>query len=268
MSTSVRVVASKVAVVVLAAVLLSGCATGARTVTVLPTAPSTATAVNPNVPINPNSTANPNKPVNQVPTVNPTTAGNGVADAPCRSFGCSPQQAQRLNDEYSVRLWLSEQPSATDSQALRSTPVLELLKDGQHVGWWVGRLGFGWAASVKCLPTPTQPNCVVLAAMGAHAGSAEVVLLQQAKLVSPATASVLFDSGTPVAADLDHDGLLDVVGVENDYQPDYANGHNFWATYRLTGTQLHRTGCSPLGAAGQPAPTVLLTGPCPVVAQG
>lgn len=185
--------------------------------------------------------------------------------APCAGYHCAPGPAQQLGDGYSVRLWTSPVPSVADSQARASTPVLELLQDGQHRSWWTGRLGYGWAATVQCLPTPAQPNCVVLAGVGAHAGAAEVVLLQHGDLVAPAAASVVFDSGLPVAADLDHDGLLDVIGVENDYLPDYANGHNFWTSYRLAGQALHQTGCLPVT---QPEPTALLTGHCPVVAQG
>ena len=79
---------------------------------------------------------------------------------------------------------------------------------------------------------------------------------------------MVFDSGQPIAADLDHDGLLDVLGVENDYQPNYATGHNYWASYRLVGAALRRTGCLPVSSPPQPAPTTLLTGHCPVVAQG
>jgi hypothetical protein len=189
--------------------------------------------------------------------------------APCAPFGCQPGAAQQLTGGYSVRLWLSQPPSAGSSiDAQRSTPVVELSRNGQHVSWWVGRLGFGWAATLRCLATASEPNCVVLAEVGAHAGSAEVVLLHAGALVAPARASVVFDSGVPSAADFDHDGLLDVVGVENDYQPDYAQGHNYFTTYRLSGDALHQTGCLLQTAARQQPPNALLTGRCPVVSPG
>ncbi len=200
-------------------------------------------------------------------TVDLGPAATRGGTAPCASYGCTAGKFQQLTGGFAVRLWLSKQPSTTDSPELRSTPVIELLKDGRHISWWTGRLGFGWTAQLSCLPTPAQPNCIVVAELGAHAGSAEVVLLQGGGLVSPATASVQFDSGKPVAADLDHDGRLDVVGIENDYRPNFATGHNFWASYRLVGQALQRTGCLPVTASSG-APTRLLTGSCPVVAQG
>ncbi len=95
----------------------------------------------------------------------------------------------------------------------------------------------------------------------------EVVLLRSGSLISPPRASVTFDGGRPLAADLDHDGWLDVFGTENDYQPSYATGHNYWATYRLTGEALHRTGCILSRSATQPPPAALLTGPCPRLPQ-
>jgi hypothetical protein len=188
--------------------------------------------------------------------------------APCAGFGCRPGPAQQLTGGYSVRLWLSRTPSAGQVTAERSTPVLELSRDGRHVSWWAGRLGYGWAATLRCLATVAEPNCVVLAEVGAHAGSAEVVLLRSGGLVSPARASVVFDSGAPSAADFDHDGQLDVLGVENDYHPNYAEGHNYFTSYRLAGDALHQTGCLLKAAASQPPPTILLTGRCPVVSPG
>lgn len=228
--------------------------------------------------------AGPSRPAHQAPAaVGVSTVA--PADAPCANYQCHPGPAQALTGGYTVRLWLSSQPTtsqpttsqpagsqpATNSSE-RSTPVVELSRDGSHVSWWIGRIGFGWAASLHCLATASEPNCVVTSAVGAHAGSAEVLLLRNGSLTAPATASAVFDSGEPVAADLDHDGRLDVVGLENDYRPNFATGHNFWATYRLVGSSLRRTGCRP-AAAGPAAvvaapPTGLLTGRCPTVAQG
>jgi hypothetical protein len=180
---------------------------------------------------------------------------------PCAAHRCTPQPAIQLTDGYSVRLWSYPAPAVPDA----ATPVVELLSGGQHVSWWIGRLGFGWAATLTCAATAGHPNCVVTSAVGAHAGSAETLLLRDGKLASPAAASVTFDSSQPTAADLDRDGLLDVVGMENDYTPDYAHGHNFWATYRQAAAALHRTGCAP--AVSPARPTTLLTGRCPVLPQ-
>ena len=205
-------------------------------------------------------------PASTVPVQGQDAVPVKTVPAPCAASGCAPGTVQQLGSGYAVRLWSTPTPDASDSQALRSTPVLELLQDGRHAGWWTGRIGYGWAATVHCLATAGGPNCVVLAEAGAHAGVAEVVLLAaDGVLVSPATASVIFDSGTPLAADLDHDGRLDVIGIENDYLPDYASGHNYWTTYRLSGNSLRQTGCTPISRT---VPTALLTGRCPKVAQG
>jgi hypothetical protein len=200
-------------------------------------------------------------------TGQPSASPVRAVPAPCAAYGCRPGPAQPLTNGYAVRLWLSPVPTG-QADTDRATPVLELSRDGQHVGWWVSRLGFGWSASVRCLATPAEPNCVVLANAGAHAGSAEVVFLRAGALVGSAQASVVFDSGDPTAADLDHDGLLDVLGVDSDYQPSYAQGHNYFTSYRLSGEALHRTGCRLRASAGQPWPTTLLTGTCPKVPQG
>jgi hypothetical protein len=229
-----------IAVAVLAGLLLAGCAPSSRSGKAPASAASTASPAGPAAPV----------------------------AAPCASYGCQPEASQLLTAGYSVRLWRSAQPSSSDPAAERSTPVLELSRDGQHLSWWIGRLGYGWAASLRCLATAAEPNCVVVAEVGAHAGSAEVVLLRAGALVAPAQASAVFDSGAPTAADLDDDGLLDLLGVENDYQPNFATGHNYWVSYRLVGAALRQTGCRPVSSPPRPAPTTLLTGHCPVVAQG
>ena len=195
------------------------------------------------------------------------SASAGPVTAPCAAQSCTPGKSLSLGGGYTARLWSSAAPTTASPADLTTTPVVELLSDGVHRQWWVGRVGYGWAASLSCLPTSASPNCVVAAEVGSHAGVAEAILLQHGQLVSPATASVTFDSGTPVASDLDGDGLLDVMGIENDYTPSYATGHNFWASYRLAAGGLHQTGCTPVHSLTEKAPTTLLTGTCPVVQQ-
>jgi hypothetical protein len=217
-------------------------------------------------------TASSGSTVGSSPTGPGATASADPSQPPCQQWSCQPGATAQLSDGYAVRLWTSAQPTAVVAPD-RSTPVLELLHNGAHAQWWVGRVGFGWAAKLDCLvPRPGQtaadPNCAVLAQVGSHAGSAELVLLRNGALVSRPEASVVFDSGPPVAADLDHDGGLDVVGTENDYQPSYATGHNFWASYRLIGDVLHQTGCAPVRSSTEAPPAKLLTGDCPQVPQG
>jgi len=186
--------------------------------------------------------------------------------APCRQWSCTPGPALQLGDGYSTRLWSSAAPTAASTPD-RSTPVLELLRGGRHVQWWQGRSGFGWRAALDCRPASAAvpAHCAVLAEVGSHAGVAQLVLLRSGTLTGPSEASVSFDGGRPLAADLDGDGWLDVLGTENDYRPNYATGHNFWATYRFDGTSLRRTGCAPRPTSATPQPAVLLTGACPVV---
>ncbi|MEO7260632.1 MAG: hypothetical protein ABI047_05160 [Jatrophihabitantaceae bacterium] len=193
-------------------------------------------------------------------------SATGSSEPPCKPWSCTPEQAVQLGGGYSVRLWSSAAPTSAPSPD-RSTPVLQLLQNGKHLQWWVGRSGFGWATKLDCLPAgaAAAAHCAVLAEVGSHAGTAELVLLRSGVLDSPAQAIASFDGGRPMAADLDHNGWLDVLGTENDYQPNYATGHNFWATYRFDGASLHRTGCTPRPTLATPQPERLLTGACPVV---
>ncbi|HST48399.1 hypothetical protein [Jatrophihabitans sp.] len=199
----------------------------------------------------------------------PSAPSAGDVAAPCRQWSCTPGPAMQLGDGYSARLWSSAAPTAVTIPD-RSTPVVELLRDGRHLQWWQGRSGFGWEAALDCRPASpaVTAHCAVLAEVGSHAGVAQLVLLRSGTLTGPSAASVSFDGGRPLAADLDGDGWLDVLGTENDYQPNYASGHNFWATYRFDGTGLHRTGCTPRPTSATPQPARLLTGACPVVSGG
>ena len=185
--------------------------------------------------------------------------------APCEQWSCKPKPPVELGGGYSVRLWSSATPAGPVPD--RSMPVLQLLQDGQHRQWWVGRSGFGWSAKLDCLAAghAVPAHCAVLAEVGSHAGSAELVLLRSGALVSSPQATVSFDGGRPMAADLDHDGWLDVLGTENDYQPNYATGHNYWATYRFADGGLQRTGCVLRRTVAEPPPNRLLTGECPAV---
>jgi len=106
----------------------------------------------------------------------PSTAAPASADAPCRQWSCAPGEPVPLGGGYTVRLWSSAVPTAVVVSD-RSTPVLELLRDGAHVQWWVGRSGFGWDAKIVCLPgrsgsgSAVLPHCAVLSDVGSHAGN-------------------------------------------------------------------------------------------------
>jgi hypothetical protein len=138
-----------------------------------------------------------------------------------------------------------------------------LLRDSAHVQWWVATLGFGWAAALTCLATGAVPSCAVTSVAGAHAGSVEELLLREGSLVSSPQLRAVFDTGEPYARDLNHDGELDVIGLDSDYTPNYASGHNYWVTYRFQSDSLVETGCALRVTQTQPPPDHLLTGRCP-----
>jgi len=102
---------------------------------------------------------------------------------------------------------------------------------------------------------------VLVDSAGMHASIAELLQVQDGRLVHPPNADVTADSPDMKAADLDQDGYLDVIGTTNDYTPNYAQGHNYWQTFRYADGQFVPTGCA--RQAGTPTPTRLLSGSCP-----
>jgi hypothetical protein len=191
-------------------------------------------------------------------TTQTTSTTSATSSVPCQPTNCQPRQTLPLADGYQVVLWLSP-----DEQNFRPRPVVELRHDGAAVQWWTSPKGDGWNGQLTCLATAAQPNCMLTDSAGMHASIAELVLLSGGRLVHPAGAEATADSGAMHAVDLDGDGYLDAVGATNDYQPNYAEGTNYWQTFRYTDGQLGVTGCQP--QADMPRPTKLLTGACPPI---
>jgi hypothetical protein len=158
-----------------------------------------------------------------------------------------------------VRLWLSGNQTNYDSR-----PVVELRRGTVPVQWWISPQGNGWDGSLTCLPRGREPNCDLIAGLGMHANVAEMLILRGGRLVHPPRAEAITNTVGMHAADLDGDGYLDVIGTSNDYRPNFAEGHNYWQTFRYRDGRLSVTGCARQASIAA-LPTRLLTRPCPRV---
>jgi len=187
----------------------------------------------------------------------PTPTSSAARPADCADWGCRPVQTVELPDQRKITLLLGR-----DEQNFRSRPVLELLDHGVTVQWWISPQGDGWNGRLTCEVRGPEPNCVLVDSVGMHSNVAEMVILRAGRLIHPTDAAVTTDVTGMRAVDLDGDRYLDVIGSTNDYQPNYAQGHNYWQTFQYRDGSLASTGCAPQ-PQGAPAPTHLLTGSCP-----
>ena len=178
--------------------------------------------------------------------------------AQCRSLGCTKAQTADLGNGYSISLWHSGK--AGD---FRSEPVIGLSNDGIAVQWWSSPRGYGWAGSLTCATRAPEPNCMLTDGDGAHSAVAQSIVLRAGRLVASAKAVVVADLPTVLARDLDRDGYLDVIAVDNDYTPNFAQGRLYWHTFRYADGRLVSTGCARKGSPNEPAPAQPVTGDCP-----
>jgi hypothetical protein len=179
--------------------------------------------------------------------------------ARCQAWDCHAGQTITLIHGWTVRLWLGADPTN-----YRSRPVVELLRERVAVQWWISPRGDGWNGSLACLTSAAEPNCDLIDSLGMHADVAEMLILRGGRLLHQVGAEAITNSVGMRAADLDGDGYLDVVGTSNDYRPNFAQGHDYWETFRYHGGRLTVTGCARKSRTGQP-PTRLLTGACPTI---
>jgi hypothetical protein len=194
----------------------------------------------------------------------PTTAPSGTSvprpvppPERCQAWGCRPRQSVTLAPAWTLRLWLSP-----DELNYHSRPVVELTRGRAAVQWWISPHGDGWNGSLTCLTGEPEPNCALIDSLGMHADVAETLILRAGRLVHPARAEAITNSVGMRVADLNRDGYLDVIGTSNDYQPNFAQGHDYWQTFRYHDGRLTLTGCA-RQLKSVPAPTRLLTGTCP-----
>jgi hypothetical protein len=169
----------------------------------------------------------------------------------CVSGTCTKAQTVSLGGGYAISMW-----HAGTVGDFRTKPVVELSHDGVAVQWWLWPAGDGWSGALEC----QAQQCVLTDGDGAHSSVAQVVLLRGGRLVVPAKAAVVADLPTVLARDLDGDADLDVVALDSDYTPNFAQGHLFWNTFQFDGDRLASTGCVP--KTGSP-PAQLATEPCP-----
>jgi hypothetical protein len=193
------------------------------------------------------------------PAVRPTTGAPPGAVRPpplCATPDCPVVASRDLGSGY--RLAALGNTSALGGAGVA---VLELTHDGTPVYWRV--FPTETPVALVCATSTHLPNCVLVDYAGAHGGVGYPILFvdRGVWVGNPV------DTDTPIlrAADLDGDGLVDAYGLQNDYEPSYADGAVQWQTWRRTadGTSFTSTGCGPLVHRGQPrAPDALLGGGC------
>jgi hypothetical protein len=176
----------------------------------------------------------------------------------CASWGCTRARTVDLGAGYAVTLW-----HAGKAGNYRAEPVVELTHDGISAQWWLWPHGYGWDAAIQCSVRAPEPNCMLTDGDGAHSAAAQLIILRRGRLDAPARASVIADLPTVAVRDLDGDGYLDLVAVDSDYTPNFAQGHLYWNTFRFVGGQLASTGCASKTSPTEPAPAHPLNGVCP-----
>jgi hypothetical protein len=200
----------------------------------------------------------------RTPAAAPLTTSHSVLPralpkpANCMTWGCTKAQSVDLGNGYAISLW-----HAGKSGDMRTDPVVELTDRGVSVQWLLWSRGYGWSGSLKCSSAAAEPSCIITDGAGVHSAAAQLVILRSGKLVFPAKAYVIADLPTITVRDLDDDGDLDVVALDSDYTPNFAEGHLYWRTYRNAAGQLLSTGCVRRNSPAEPAPITLLTGACP-----
>jgi hypothetical protein len=189
-----------------------------------------------------------------------TTSAAPVAQPPppqCPGAACPELATAALGNGFVAIL---RNGQASDGSVGAS--VLELTENGVAVDWH--GVNGETPAHLTCLPGAAA-HCVVVDYAGAHGASASVWRLGLDSATFAKTATVAADTPTMSARDLNHDGFLDVLGLQNDYTHDYATGKVQWQTWLFDGKTLSSTGCTALATAPPPRPTAPATAPCSAI---
>lgn len=110
------------------------------------------------------------------------------------------------------------------------------------------RLANGDVFFDAALPAPRcdrYVHCFVVAVVGAHGGVMNVFAVGAAGQLADVSQGGELSTDTPDlrARDLDGDGIAEVLGLENDYQPTYAEGTNYWLVWAWRGGRYAQNGC-------------------------
>jgi hypothetical protein len=117
------------------------------------------------------------------------------------------------------------------------------------------------AAPTSLSPLPPNPSAGPSASAYWHVSGHPVVLAASSLAVGPAVGT---DTPGLQPRDLYGDNRIDLYGLQNNYDPDYASGDVQWQTWRRSNdeTSFSSTGCGPLSSPAPAAPVALLTGSC------
>lgn len=186
----------------------------------------------------------------------PSSAALAVA-APrqCPGGSCPIIGTADLGDGFVASL---RSGTASDGPAFGAS-VLELTEAGVPVDWHA--TDDRQPGQLSCIGGAVA-NCVVIDYQGAHSASATVWRLGRDSATLAKMASADADTPSMSARDLNGDGFVDVIGLQNDYQPDYVTGQVQWQTWVFDGKNLSSTGCTALAPTPPPRPSAPATGTC------
>ncbi len=188
------------------------------------------------------------------PTAPPLTAVPVRAVPACARVTCSAA-AVLANVRPGIHLVLVRGP---DIDGVQQTAYL-LTLDATGTALESRKLAYGDVFFDAELPKPTCDqlvHCFVPAGTGAHGGVMDVLGVGPAGQLTDISQAGEVSTDTPNlrARDLDGDGTAEVLGVQNNYQPNYAEGTEYWVVWAWRGGRYVLTGCRKV-RRGEEAPS-------------